>query len=204
MADFNYNLLLTYGICFVAGLAVVAFMLKGFFLEWWRVKRSGGSKVLVNIKNPLQNYYKVGSIDNGFLHYTARKRKDNKDPSRMICITNKTNDGMTVYDKAIYKSFGVFCIDVDDVKNCVMYRDEEDYKSVSGYNAELMDEALKTALRKPSEEDGWTQKDIIIVVGLAIVLIGIYVLYDQGKTLDLHNKLIYDRLELIYNSTVVN
>ena len=198
---FNMNLMFNYALCFVFGLGVLAWLLKGFLIEWWRVKRSGGSKILVVVKNPLQQYFKVGNVDNGFLHYTARKRKDNKDPSRMICISNKTDDGRTIYDRAIYKSWGVFCIDVDDLKNCVMYRDEEQYKAVDGYNAELMDESLKTALRKPSEEDGWTTKDFIIVGGLLLLLFCAYLIYTQGKTIDAHLKLIYDNTDLLINIT---
>lgn len=196
---FDWNLLFIYGLLFCSGFVVVAWLLKGFFIEWWRVKRSGGSKVLVNVKNPLQNYFKVGNIDNGFLHYTARSRKDNKDPGRMICITNKTSDGYSVYDKSIYKSFGVFCIDVDDLKGCILYRDDEQYKAVQGYNAELMDEALKTALAKPSEEDGWTTKDFILIGGIGLVIIGLYIVYSKSVTIDDHLRLVYD----LVNSTVV-
>jgi len=200
---FDTNLLMIYAMCFLFGIGVIAWLQKGFLLEWWRVKRSQGKKLLVRVHNPMGIYYKVGQVDNGHLQFVARKRRDNKDPGRMICVTNKTPDGRTVYDAGIYRDIGVLTIDVDDLKNCVLYRDEENYKAVQGYNAELMDESLKTALRKPSEEDGWTTKDYVIVGGIALGLLVGYLIWNQGKTIDAHLKLIYDQTSTLINMTQV-
>lgn len=204
----DYAILSNYGLCFLAGVIIIAFMLKGFFLPWWRVKRSGGNKILVQVKNILGSYYCAGRIDNGFLYYTARKRKDNPNASRMINVTNSKNI-------AVYKSFGVSCIDVDDEKNCVFvpynYSKLKEidpdmsivsYETVSGFNAELVDEAMTTALAKPSLLDGLLtnkQFQIFVLLGLVLVCIGIYMVWDQGRGIDAHLKLIYDQTTPIYN-----
>ena len=201
---FDTALLWNYVLCFVSGIGIIAFMLRGFILPWWRVKRSGGSKLLVRIRNPLQWYYAAGTVDKSWLYFTGHKRKDNPKASRMIFIGTpenwKNNDKsrLTIFGLAVYKSFGVMCIDVDDEKDCVFYLDQEQYMAVPGFNSELNDEAMSTALNKPSLSDGLFDPkmfQIITLLGIVALGIGLYMVYDQGKLIDAHLKTLYDTLK---------
>lgn len=210
---FDYNLLLLYVVLFLSGFVITNVMTKGFILTWWRVKRSNGKKIMVRVWNTSDFYYKDGQIDNGFVHYTARKRKDNPSPSRMICtiITDPiSGKDIDITKKAIYHSIGVTWIDVDDVKNCILYLDNDSYLACPGFNAELTDEALNTALAKPADVNAlFTEKvfQIIVIIGFIVLIIGLILVYKKIESHDANLKMVYDMVQPIYdtmfNNTVV-
>jgi len=130
------------------------------------------------------------------LFYKAKGRPDNKDPKRMIAISQD------VYNLAVYRSGGIPCIDVDDVKNCVLAWQNGEYKAVEGFNAETMAETVDTALNKPSLEAGMNNKifQLIVIGGLLIVGVAIYFMMKKITLVDTHVKMIYDLVQPIYNS----
>jgi hypothetical protein len=175
----NYTLLTNYIICFVLPIAIFFIFLRNFLPAWISVKRSMGTKLLVKINNPVQDYFASGTIDNGFLYYKARKRRDNPDPNRFIFI------GKEVQGKT-YNAYGVKVIEVDDLKNCIMIRNNASYESVTGYNAEAYDEAQRTALLKPSQEDGFISNklfQIFVLLGLLLVAILIAINLSETNTI---------------------
>lgn len=193
---FNYNLLLVYLCIFLAGFIVLNIMTNGFILQWWRVRKSRGKLVLIKIHHAVSNYWRAGSIEKGFIQFTARKRRDNPDPKRMISVSDD------VLKKAVHHDWNVNWIEVDDEKECVFYFDEGSYKSVSGANTEKTDALLQTALNKPSKYDGLLDPrtfQIIVLLGLVLLIIGIIVLYQQFGTMEAHLKLIYDQTTPLYN-----
>jgi hypothetical protein len=201
----NYNLLLLYAALFLSGFIIANFMTKGFLLTWWRVKRSNGKKIMVRVWNAADFYYKDGQMDNGFVHYTARKRKDNPTPSRMIChvITDDNGKQVDISKKAVYHSLGINWIDVDDIKNCILYLDENSYMACPGFNAELNDEALNTALAKPSDVNAlFTEKvfQIIVCIGFIIMIVGFYLVISKIKAHDANLKMVYDMVQPMYNT----
>jgi hypothetical protein len=184
-------------VCFIAGVGILFFLLKSFLPAWFNVRRAGGNKILVHIANPLMDYYSVGSIDNGFLYYKARRRKDNPDPNRMLFVGD-------IRDFS-YKAFGVNVVDVDDLKNCVWSRygtaslneqgKSSNYVAVSTNNAEAYDEAQYTALHKPATKktmfDEYTWQ-IIVIIAIVLLGVGAFLIYRQTQTIDAHIKLVYD------------
>ena len=199
----DYNLLMNYLLCFVAGIGIFFFFMRDFFQAWFQVKCSGGRKVLVKIRNPTQVYFRAGRIDTGMLRFNARKRPDNPNPGRSIALPKKYND-------VVYKAWGVMVVEVDDVKNCILYWDGESYEAVSGFNAELHDEIVRTALAKPSLLDGFFSNKMfqLIVIGSLLILgVLVYMQSKQLGTLDSHIKLVYDDVhpiyEYIFNGTAI-
>lgn len=206
MADFNYVLLLNYIIVFLFGFMILVVFLRNFIISWLKVKLPffKSADILVRVKNPVQDYFCVGNYNNGMLYYSPKARPDNSKPSRMISVSQR------IYSKAVYRSYGVPCIDVDDVKNCVLVwtgddvdKDTQSYSVIIGYNAEAMDETVKTALAKPSLEEGVISSKVfqyIMIGGFLLLGVAIFMVYREVKVIDPHVRLVYD---LLTNSTLM-
>jgi len=147
----------------------------------------------------LEDYYVPASLDADLLQFKARKRPDNKDPKRSLSIPRD------VLSKAIFKSWGVPCILVDDVKNSIFIRRNGSYESVGGYNAEAMSEKIDTALKKPPEDEVGLLPaktfQILTLVGVALLGVGLYLVFQQVKTVDGHSKMLYDTFMSMQNVT---
>ena len=206
------QLIINYVLIFLCGLGLLFMMLRSFLPAWLKVKRSGGNMILVHIANPLMDYYKAGRVDNGFLYFQARKRKDNPQPNRMLYVGDIRNFS--------YKAFGVNVVDVDDIKNCVWNRYGEatqnelgassNYNAVSTNNAEAYDEAQYTALHKPNTKkamfDEYTWQ-MISLIAFIILAVGLVLVVREIRAVDGHVKLVYDSLtpisNYLLNSTMV-
>ena len=200
----DYQLLINYVLAFGVGFFICLFIAKQFLVSLIKVKLfSSKYNCLVEVEHPVANYYKPGKIDNGFLYFMANKRPDNPKPNRIINVPQDLN-------QVTFKSFGTVCIRVDDVKNSILYKDGEQYRSIPGYNAEAVDELVVTALNKPSLEDGlFSPKmfQIIVIIAFVAVFIGIYILYKGHSSLDDHIKMVYDVSYPLYkhfNLSMVN
>lgn len=192
------QLMLNYVLVALFGIGILFFFLKSFLPAWFDVRRSGGSKILVHIANPLADYFRSGRIDNGFLYYKARRRPDNPDANRMLWVGDIRGFS--------YKAFGVNCVDVDDITNCVWSRDgtsttsdkgvSSNYRSVTTNNAEAYDEAQYTALHKPSTKkamfDEYTWQ-LVVLGAFVIVVVGIVLDINQGKGIDRHLQIVYNQ-----------
>jgi len=194
---FNWTLLINYLLCFFFGIMIFLVFMRNYIITWLKVKLPffSTADIHVRIKNPVRDYFSVGSYNNGMLYYRAKPRPDNNKPERMISISQD------VYNRAVYRSNAVSCIDVDDVKNAVLIWDGDSYRAVAGFNAEAMDETVKTALKKPSMDDGLTPKVFqwIVIGGIVILGVGIYLIFKQTQLIDTHAKMIYDLVLPIYN-----
>ena len=162
---------------FAIGFMVWIVLLKNFTINYLKVKFSGGKKLLVKVVSPAGDYYTAGQFDKGHVTFPTRKRVDNKDPRRTLFVES--------FGDAIYHSFGVTCIDVDDLKDSIYYRHSDQYHSIPGYNSEYFDELLKTAVAKPSEEGiglfnakTW---QAIILIAILILSLGLFMVYKTGK-----------------------
>ena len=192
------------------GFVVANMFSKGLLSVLLQVKVFKRGNVVVCCNHDLEDYYVVGSMDSNSLQFTTRKRSDNPKPKRILSFKDEEgNDtgGYRTVKHAIYRSFGVDCIMIDDIKNSIFVRDNQSYRSVGGYNAEAMAEKLDTALKKPPEDEVglMPMKTYMILTLLLIVAVGIfcYVIYGQNKTLDAHQKLLYDAVMSNMNTTKV-
>ena len=200
MADFNYNLLMIYFMLFISGFIVLNFLMGGFVIQWWKVKKSRGKLMLIKVRNSIANYWRTASYDNGSVSYTGRSRKDNPNPNRLITVTDDE------LRQAVNRDWGINWIEVDDDKGCLFVRDDVSYKAVEGFNPEKMDELVQTALAKPSKQDGLFDTrtfQIIVLIGFVAVLGLSYWSIKNIGMVDDHLKLIYDLTVQLTNSTVV-
>lgn len=184
-------------LCVLIGAGYIVYKFRNFMISWFVVKRSGGSKILVEIENPIQDYFAPGTFDNGYLRYRSRKRADNPIPNRMISIED--------INAVVYSKFGVKCIRVDDSKNIVRPRRSDRDSSIPGYNAEKMDEAIQTALLKPNPNakglfDTLTWQ-IIVLASIVILGIGAFLIYREVGSVDSHVQLVYNYLQNVTIST---
>lgn len=175
-------------IALLLGMGYVVYKFQNFMVNWYKVKRSKGSKLLVEVENPIQDYFAVGSYDNGFLRYKARKRRDNPDPHRMISVDD--------VDAVVYNKFGIKCIRVDDAKCCVRSRRVD--KMLPGYNAEKTDAVVQTAMMKPDPNakglfDEKTWQVIVLIAFVLVIIVGI-VCASSSMTTDKHVLMVYNML----------
>lgn len=184
-------------LCLVLGAGFVVLKFRNFMLCWFSVKRSGGSKLLVEVENPIQDYFAPGTFDNGYLRYRARRRADNPSPNRMISVED--------INAVVYSKFGVKCIRVDDAKNVVRPRRSGQDSSIPGYNAEKMDEAVQTALLKPNPYskglfDTRTWQMIVLIAFVLLLGMAFLILRNVG-VVDGHLQVVYTLVQNV-SSTV--
>jgi hypothetical protein len=188
----NYTLLVNYILCMLFGMMIFLIPMRNYLITWIKVKLPffKSADIQVRIKRSGSDYFAIGSYDNGQLWYMAKKRKDNTKPWRKLDVSQED------YNNIIYRSNGVSCIDVDDVKNCVLNWNGTEYKSVKGFNAEASAEVVFTALQKPSTENQGLfspiVRDILICLIVVVVAGSTYLIIKRITPIDAHLKMIYD------------
>lgn len=192
------------------GIVIANILTKGFLRAIILTKVFRKGNILVCVAHSIQDYYVPGKLDTNALEFTKRKRADNPKPKCVIGFKdedNRDNGGYDTVKKAIYKSFGIECVMIDDVKNSIYLRHNGSFESVGGFNAEAMAEKIDTALKKPPEDEVGLMPakkfQIMVLILLVILGVGIYILYNQGKTADAHNKVLYDVVVASLNQTGV-
>jgi len=146
--NFLYDSLLyttSYGAVILGGFLLINFLSNGFLFTFLRVKASRGRKMMVKIRQPLEDYYRPGEIKDNDLLF-----KDRDGIRRRLTLSDDGGD--------IYRSMNLNFIDVDEEKNAIQ---KKDYTIVSGHDAVKVDHLLTRALMKPQELDKM-QKFILI------------------------------------------
>lgn len=202
---FNYTLLANYLLCFGFGFMLLFIFMHGYLTSWLKVKLPffKNADIQVRIKNPIGDYYCTGSYNKGNLYYRAKPRPDNSKPDRMLQINQD------VYNLAVYRANGVPCIDVDDVKNCILvwqggtknFENAQDYQAVVGFNAESVDATVKRAMKRPDpNQQGMNQKlfQLIVIGAFLIIGVAIYFIFKKFGLIDSHIKMVYDLVRPMY------
>lgn len=130
------------------------FILGGLLGPFFRVKRSRGKMLLIRVRNPVQDYFKAGSVEEGWLTFTDREK--NKRRIKMV-------------NGVVSRAATVFWCEVDDEKNCFYKRD--DGSAVSTYDAVKTDSLLTRALYKPMLQEDKLKVITLILVILALLVI---------------------------------
>jgi len=139
-----------YAIVLFLGFFIVAFIQRGFFLKFLRVKISFGRLIMVKVKSVNRDHYSVGRVEDNFLLF-----KLYKDWRRL------TIPGAFVF----YRSLGVSWVDIDEERNALCC---PDYSTLPGYDAVKFSDLLKRALQKPAITDN---KDKLVFAGLLLIII---------------------------------
>lgn len=136
-----------YGAVILLCVGAINFFMGGVFISWFKVKTSRGKKILVRVRTVVQDYYKPGQIDKGFLIFKDREKEERR---------------LSVGEGMVYRGMGVNNIDVDDETNAVVKRD---FQAVSGFDAVKYNYLYLRALFRPEQ----LQKELRIIIILLVV-----------------------------------
>lgn len=204
--DNNTAMVINLVIMFLMGFMVWMIVLRNFLINWIKVKNPMSKyNVLVEVEHPVQNYFACGQIEKNFLYYKGKKTRDNPKAQRIVDLTEVIK---TVgLQNCVERKFGVQNIKVDDAKSCIFYKDGDQYKAVSGYSAEAIDDLVTDAQNRPSEDDGLMKPRIfqfVMIGAVCLMLVGLYFIYSNDKAnvalIDGHLKMTYDYTRAIANN----
>jgi hypothetical protein len=157
-----------YAIAMVLVIFFLAFLFRGFFWKYLRVKASMGRLILIKIRSALRDYYAVGKIEDNSLVFKIDKEK--------------VNVPLTADTKMIYRCLGVNWVDYSENKGAFGCYD---FSIISGYDPKMYSDLIKRALQKPAIADNL---DKILIVGLIVaVLVALvscyfgFINYQQGQ-----------------------
>lgn len=203
--DNNSAMIVNMLIMFFMGFMVWIFLLRNFLLSYLKVKMPMKYNVLVEVQHPVQNYFAPGQIDKNFLYYKGKVTRDNPKAQRIVDLTEI--EKAVGIGAIVERKWGIQTIKVDDAKSCILYRDEESYKSISGYSAEAIDDLVYDAQNRPSLDEGLMKPkvfQIIVIIGLFIIALGLYMVYSEVSKstvlIDGHIKMVYDYTTAIANN----
>ena len=154
---------LYYGIVGVLTLFFCGVFLRGFFVNYFKVRTSFGKLVMVKVRSPLRDYFARGWVEEGFLVY-----KHNKDVIRLN-IPQDVNP--------FYKCIAVTWVDVDDEKLAIA---KTNYSTVTGYDAVKNNNLHTRALMRPNIVSGKEKLLLFLVVIVGVIaLAGVYMAYNS-------------------------
>ncbi len=153
VADIVYTMVAEVNIAVIVILGI-SFFQRGLFFPFMKVKVSGGKKILVRVLHPVQSYFSVGEIDEGFLVFKDRK----KETRRLVFVPG-----------CIDRAATIFWTSVDDEKNCMIKRMEGE--AVDGHDAVKYDNLFVRALYKPN-----VMNEILIKIALVLIAVALVVL----------------------------
>lgn len=148
--------------------AALSWFLGGFLKPFMKVKRSRGKKVLVRIRNPVQDYFRAGAVEEGVLIFKDREGNTRRIPMQPGVVSRAAT---------------VYWVEIDDEKNCFFKR--ETGEAVSTYDAVRVDSYIVRALVRPGLFGDNTVKILLLLVILSIVAIGVvgFLTYKNGVAL---------------------
>jgi hypothetical protein len=161
--------LVAYGVFgIVLALAGFNWWLGGLFGPFFKVKASRGKKILVRVRNPVQDYFRAGEVIENHLIFKDREKDTRRIPMEYGVVSRAAT---------------IFWCEVDDEKNCFFKR--EDAKAVQTYDAKKTDSLLVRALYKPALEDNFTKAILLLViVGLLFTIVVGVLVYRATQRID--------------------
>ena len=154
---------LYYGLWGTLCLFFVGAFMRGFFVNYFRVRTSFGKLVMVKVRSPLRDYFCRGEVIEGFLVYKVKRGFRDFDTIRLN-IPQDINP--------FYKCMSVAWCDVDDEKHAIV---RTDYSAVSGYDAVKNNDLHTRALMKPSIASG--QEKIMMALIIVAIILGLIACY---------------------------
>lgn len=140
---------------------------KGMLFKLMKVFASRGQKLLVEVIHPIQNYYVIGEVREGYLVVKDRAVKIAKE-AKIKRINVSPGD--------VFRSMGVNCLRYDEAGNRIV---RPDFSAVSGFDAIKQENLYIRALYDPKSgiREKW-QLYILIGVGLTL-LVALFIGYNQ-------------------------
>ena len=150
---------------FFAGLFLLIFLTRGFLLKWLLVLISRGKKILVQVQDPIQDYFITGKIVGGSLFLKDRESK--RDSSK----SEKQID----FDRScVYRAYGINCVLFNDEKNILL---KSDLTATRGFDALKINNLLIRALSRPDSTADDRKKVITMFAAIAAAVLGLIIYY---------------------------
>jgi len=171
MEALYYNIIIVCLIFFVPSF-FLNWVSKGMLFKLMRVFASRGQKLLVEVIHPIQNYYTIGEVKEGYLFCKDRATKLSKNVKEKRIYVNPDD---------VFRSWGVNCLRYDETGNRIV---KPDFSTVSGFDPIKQENLIIRALYDP--KTNLQQKyQLFILVGVGLlVLICFYLVYNQGVMAD--------------------
>ena len=145
--------------CFLLPFFILNFLTKGFLFNFLKTLSSRGSKVLVQLSNPIENYWSTGIIEGSdIIYHDKESRKDKKKPKRLTLSNGNI----------VYKIMGINAVSIDDGKNIFLTKD---LQGVAGYNSERMENLVINAINKPKNEEDERREKIMFIMTIGSLLL---------------------------------
>jgi len=161
-----------YGLVMTLTMFFCGAFLRGFFVNYFKVRTSFGKLVMVKVRSPLRDYFARGEVQEGFLIYKIKRGFREYDTIRLNIPPGKS---------VFYKCLSVVWVDVDDEQHAIC---KTDYSAVEGYDAVKNNNLHVRALMKPSIATGQEKiMLVLIIVAIAVGLFGIYMSYTNAQGL---------------------
>ena len=157
-----------YAVAMLFGIIILAFLQKGFFWKYVKVRLSFGRLILVKIRSTIRDYFSVGEMEEGFIVFKIKKEK------YRISISPE--------DKPFYRCLAANWIDISEENWGIC---KTNYATVSGFDPKKYSDLLTRALMRPSVTSN--QEKIILVLlifTMVLVIAAIYMGYKNGQSLD--------------------
>lgn len=153
-----------YVVVFVGTIFLLNFLSRGFLLAWLRVLISRGKLILVQVRNPISNYFITGKLAGGEVIVRDFESKEKSSKKNLL-----------LRDDCVFRSFGVPCIYYDESTNEIFNVKLENY---AGHDLIRWDNNMVTALMRPENQD-LKKFQMIVYIGLAVVVVGLALVYFQ-------------------------
>ena len=159
---------------------IVNWLSSGFWSTWLKVRLSKGKRWLVRVWTPTSTYYTSAKVDGEQLQF-----KDKNKNSRKIVAQEGT----------MYKSFGVTCVEIDEVTNGVRVTEGDKeampdnavrvkgaFHVVPGFDAVTLDSMVQRAYELGRSAKNNKEKLIflMLLIVLGLSAFSVYMTYVQG------------------------
>ena len=152
----------------VVVVAIVNFLLGGLLGPFMKVKRSRGKMVLVKIRNPIQDFFIAGHIEEGFLIFKDRLKNTRR---------------IQMMPGVVSRAATINWVEIDDEKNCFFKRDTG--AAVSTYDPVKVDSLLVRAMMKPGVVDTLLKIVLVLVIITFVAVLGVgFIAYKNGVALE--------------------
>ena len=159
ITDF-YTFLIAGGLLMLVPIFVIAYFQAGFFIKWLRARAGRGKYLLIKVRGKMRDHFTIGEIKGAFLIYGKKEEK-----KRTLIPTN-----------AIYRSWGVACVDLDEETNNIC---SVDYNAVQGFDAEKYENLYIRSLYTPVLTADEVDKILyaLVIIGVVVGIIGCIIGY---------------------------
>lgn len=145
--------------CFLMPFFILNFLTKGFLFNFLKVLSSRGTKILVQLSNPIENYWSTGTIEGSdILYHDKESKRDKKQPKR---LTIESGD-------IVYKIMGMNSVLIDDTKNAFLTKN---LKGIISYNTERNENLIINAINKPKNEDDERREKLMLIISIVSILL---------------------------------